>query len=249
VANAIQNARLFSERAVLIDELEGRNAELERFTYTVSHDLRSPLVTIHGFLGYLRSHALRNDFAAFDKDMNRIAKAVDRMQTLLNDLLELSRVGRVNNSLTDLPFGMIVKETLNLLNAQLVTSRAKVVLGPDLPVVRGDATRLIEVMQNLISNAIKFMGAQSDPQVEIGYAGPDKDGKAILFVRDNGVGIESQHHERIFGLFNRLDPAIEGTGIGLTLVKRIIEMHSGRIWLESDKGSGSTFFFTLPLGS
>jgi signal transduction histidine kinase len=181
--------------------------------------------------------------------MNRIAKAVDRMQTLLNDLLELSRVGRVNNSLTDLPFGMIVKETLNLLNAQLVTSRAKVVLGPDLPVVRGDATRLIEVMQNLISNAIKFMGAQSDPQVEIGYAGPDKDGKAILFVRDNGVGIESQHHERIFGLFNRLDPAIEGTGIGLTLVKRIIEMHSGRIWLESDKGSGSTFFFTLPLGS
>lgn len=249
VANAIQNARLFSERAGLIDELEGRNAELERFTYTVSHDLRSPLVTIHGFLGYLRSHALRNDFAAFDKDMNRIAKAVDRMQTLLNDLLELSRVGRVNNSLTDLPFGMIVKETLNLLNAQLITSRAKVILGPDLPVVRGDSTRLIEVMQNLISNAIKFMGAQSDPQVEIGYAGLDKDGMAILFVRDNGVGIESQYHERIFGLFNRLDPAIEGTGIGLTLVKRIIEMHGGRIWLESDKGSGSTFFFTLPLGS
>jgi PAS domain S-box-containing protein len=249
VANAIQNARLFSERAVLINELEGRNAELERFTYTVSHDLRSPLVTIHGFLGYLRSHALRNDFAAFDKDMNRIAKAVDRMQTLLNDLLELSRVGRVNNSLTDLPFGMIVKETLNLLNAQLVANRTKVDIDPDLPVVRGDSTRLIEVMQNLISNAIKFMGAQSDPQVEIGYAGPDKDGMAILFVRDNGVGIESQYHERIFGLFNRLDPAIEGTGIGLTLVKRIVEMHGGRIWLESVPGSGSTFFFTLPLGS
>lgn len=249
VANAIQNARLFSERAALINELEGRNAELERFTYTVSHDLRSPLVTIHGFLGYLRSHASRNDFAKFDKDMNRIVNAVDRMQTLLNDLLELSRVGRTSNSPTDVPFGAIVTETLNLLNAQLVAGRTNVVIDPDLPVVRGDSTRLIEVMQNLISNAIKFMGAQSDPQVEVGYAGPDKDGKALLFVRDNGVGIESQYHERIFGLFNRLDPAIEGTGVGLTLVKRIIEMHGGRIWVESVPGSGATFFFTLPLVS
>ncbi len=249
VANAIQNARLFSERAALINELEGRNAELERFTYTVSHDLRSPLVTIHGFLGYLRSHASRNEFAKFDKDMNRIVNAVDRMQTLLNDLLELSRVGRTSNSPTDVPFGAIVTETLNLLNAQLVAGRTNVVIDPDLPVVRGDSTRLIEVMQNLISNAIKFMGAQSDPQVEVGYAGPDKDGKALLFVRDNGVGIESQYHERIFGLFNRLDPAIEGTGVGLTLVKRIIEMHGGRIWVESVRGSGATFFFTLPLVS
>lgn len=249
VANAIQNARLFSERAALINELEGRNAELERFTYTVSHDLRSPLVTIHGFLGYLRSHASRNDFAKFDKDMNRIVNAVDRMQTLLNDLLELSRVGRTSNSPTDVSFGAIVTETLNLLNAQLVAGRTNVVIDPDLPVVRGDSTRLIEVMQNLISNAIKFMGAQSDPQVEVGYAGPDKDGKALLFVRDNGVGIESQYHERIFGLFNRLDPAIEGTGVGLTLVKRIIEMHGGRIWVESVRGSGATFFFTLPLVS
>lgn len=249
VANAIQNARLFSERAVLINELEGRNAELERFTYTVSHDLRSPLVTIRGFLGFLRHHASRNDFAGFDKDMNRIANAVDRMQALLNDLLELSRVGRISNSPADVPFGTIVRETLNLINAQLVASRAKVVIGPDLPVVRGDSTRLIEVMQNLISNAIKFMGAQSDPQVEIGCAAPNEDGKAIFFVRDNGVGIESQYHERIFGLFNRLDPNVEGTGIGLTLVKRIVEIHGGRIWVESEPGIGSTFFFTLPLGS
>lgn len=249
VANAIQNAGLFSERAALINELEGRNAELERFTYTVSHDLRSPLVTIRGFLGYLRNHAFRNDFAKFDKDMNRIANTVDRMQTLLNDLLELSRVGRTGNSPIDVPFGAIVTETLNLLDAQLVTGRASVIIGPDLPVVRGDSTRLIEVMQNLISNAIKFMGAQSDPQVEVGYAGPDTDGTAILSVRDNGVGIESQYHKRIFGLFNRLDPAIEGTGIGLTLVKPIIEMHAGRIWVESVPGSGSTFFFTLPLVS
>jgi signal transduction histidine kinase len=116
-------------------------------------------------------------------------------------------------------------------------------------VVRGDATRLIEVMQNLLSNAIKFMGDQEAPEIEVGYAGPDKDGKAILFVRDNGVGIERQYQERIFGLFNRLDPTIEGTGVGLTLVKRIVENHGGRIWVVSEPGQGSTFFFTLPVVS
>lgn len=249
VANAIENARLFSERASLIKELEARNAELERFTYTVSHDLRSPLVTIRGYLGYLRQEASADDFDRFDKDMKRIANAVDRMQALLNDLLELSRVGRVSNSPVDVPIEHIVNETLNLLHAQLGASKSHVKIDPNLPVVHGDPTRLIEIMQNLISNAIKFMGNQIQPQIEIGYNGPDQDGKAILFVRDNGVGIESQYHDRIFGLFNRLDPTIEGTGIGLALVKRIVEIHGGRIWIESQPGTGSTFFFTLPLGS
>ncbi len=249
VANAIENARLFTERAILIKELEGRNAELERFTYTVSHDLRSPLVTIRGFLGYLRQDSADQDLTRFDKDMSRIANAVDRMQELLNDLLELSRVGRIISPPNNIPFQSIVVETLNLINSQLSTSRVDLKVQPDLPVVHGDPTRLIEVVQNLLSNAIKFMGDQSQPQIEIGYAGPDKDGKAILFVRDNGVGIEKQYHDRIFGLFNRLDPSIEGTGVGLTLVKRIIEIHGGRIWIDSDLGRGSTFFFTLPMAS
>jgi signal transduction histidine kinase len=245
VAIAIENARLFTERATLINELEGRNAELARFTYTVSHDLRSPLVTIRGFLGYLRQDAASRDLNRFDRDMNRIANAVDQMQSLLNDLLELSRVGRINNSPTDIPLNTIVNETLNLLSAQLENGKVNVNVHPDLPVVNGDPTRLIEVMQNLISNAIKFMGDQPAPQIEIGYAGLDQDGNPIIFVRDNGIGVEQQYHERIFGLFNRLDPSIEGTGIGLTLVKRIVEIHGGRIWVESQPGSGSTFFFTL----
>lgn len=249
VANAIENARLFMERATLIKELEGRNAELERFTYTVSHDLRSPLVTIRGFLGYLRQDAAAHDLSRFDKDMSRIAGAVDRMQELLNDLLELSRVGRTINPPINVPFASIVNETLNLIHAQLNAVNIELKVKPDLPVVRGDPIRLIEIMQNLISNAIKFMGDQSQPQIEVGYDGPDKDGRAILFVRDNGVGIEKQYHDRIFGLFNRLDPTIEGTGVGLTLVKRIVEIHGGRIWVESELGRGATFFFTLPVGS
>ena len=181
--------------------------------------------------------------------MSRIANAVDRMQDLLNDLLELSRVGRISNAPIDIPFEMVVNETLNLISSQLDGNRLTLKIQPNLPVLRGDATRLIEIMQNLLSNAIKFMGDQHDPQIEVGYEGLDKDGKAILFVRDNGVGIERQYHERIFGLFNRLDPTIEGTGVGLTLVKRIVETHGGQIWVESEPGHGSTFYFTLPVVS
>lgn len=246
VANAIKNARFFTERADLIKELEGRNAELERFTYTVSHDLKSPLVTIRGFLGFLREDAQSGDATRFDKDMGRIANAADRMQALLNDLLELSRVGRISNPPEDIPFAQIVKEATDLVLGPSEETKIKFEVQTDLPAIHGDHPRLVEVMQNLISNAIKFIGDQSEPRIEIGTKGFDRDGKPLFFIRDNGIGIEPQYHERIFGLFNRLDPNINGTGIGLTLVRRIIELHGGRIWVESQPGNGATFFFTLP---
>ena len=246
IANAIDNARLFAERSALIQELETRNTELERFTYTVSHDLRSPLVTIRGFLGYLRQDVVSGDLTRFDKDISRIANAVDKMQTLLNDLLELSRIGRIITTLKDIPFREVVDESVNLLSGVLEECKVVLQIQENLPTVHGDPTRLIEIMQNLISNAAKFMGNQPQPGIEIGTRGLDSDGKPVLFVRDNGIGIEPEYHERIFGLFNRLNPEIEGTGIGLTLVKRIVEVHGGRIWLESQPGEGTTFLFTLP---
>ena len=246
VTNAIENARLFTERAGLISELEARNAELEQFTYTASHDLRSPLVTIRGFLGYLQQDAKSGDMLRFDKDLKRISGAVDKMQTLLNDLLELSRIGRIINPPELVSFEQIAAEAVELLDGLLVKNNVRVVLQSPLPQVYGDRARLMEALQNLISNAAKFMGTQPHPTVEIGADGRDVDQKLILFVRDNGVGIDPQYHERIFGLFNRLDPTIEGTGIGLTFVRRIIETHQGRIWVESSPGRGTTFFFTLP---
>ena len=249
LANALENARLFAERSLLITELEKKNAELERFTYTVSHDLKSPLVTIRGFLGFLHDDAKARDMARFEKDLARIANAADRMQTLLNDLLELSRVGRIVNPPEDIPFGEIAAEAVELNAGALKNGRIQLELQPDAPMIQGDRLRLVEVMQNLISNAIKFMGDQPTPRIEIGTRGDDPDGKAILFVRDNGIGIEPAHHERVFGLFNRLDPGVEGTGIGLTLAKRIIEVHGGRIWVESSPGEGAAFLFTLPRGS
>lgn len=245
VANAIKNARLFTDRVNLNKELGAQNAELERFTYTVSHDLKSPLVTIRGFLGYLRQDAESGDMTRFDKDMNRIANAVDKMQSLLKDLLELSRIGRIINTPENIPFGQIVAEAVELLNGPLEKNNVNVIVQKNFPNILGDHARLVEVMQNLISNAAKFMGPQPRPTIEIGTDGTDTDGKTIFFIRDNGIGVDPQYHDRIFGLFNRLDPSVDGTGIGLTLVKRIIEIHNGRIWLNSKLGDGATFYFTL----
>ena len=249
IANAIVNAQLFTERAKLVNELENRNAELERFTYTVSHDLKSPLVTIRGFLGFIRDDVKKGNAEKFEADLSKVANAADRMQSLLNDLLELSRVGRIVNPPQDVPFGQVVQESRDLLAGWFHQREIEVLVENNLPVLHGDHIRFVEIMQNLLSNAVKFMGDQAKPRIEIGYAGLDPHGMAILFVRDNGMGIDPQFHERVFGLFNRLNPEIEGTGVGLTLVRRIVEVHGGRVWLDSTFGNGSAFFFTLPIAN
>lgn len=246
IANAMENARLFSERENLINELERKNAELEMFTYTVSHDLKSPLVTIRGFLGFLSEDAKSSDPSRLQRDISKIANAADKMESLLKDLLELSRIGRIVNPLQNIAFEKIIQEAIDLTDGSIQMGEVQLKIQQDLPRVYGDRTRLVEVVQNLIANAIKFMGEQSAPRIEIGTTGEDANGTVVLFVRDNGMGIEPQYHERIFGLFNRLHPDIEGTGIGLTIVKRIIEVHGGKVWVESQLGEGTTFFFTLP---
>ncbi len=232
-------------REQLIAELEARNAELERFTYTVSHDLKSPLITIRGFLSFLQQDALSGNVERLHKDISRIDAAARRMQQLLDDLLELSRIGRLVNPPERVPFADIVAEALELVQGQLIERGVTVSVAPDLPMVYGDRLRLVEVMQNLLDNAARFMGDQPVPRVEIGVR-QDAD-TPVFFVRDNGRGIEPPYQERVFGLFEQLDASSEGTGIGLALVRRIIEVHGGRIWAESaGLGQGATFCFILP---
>lgn len=255
VAIALENARLFSNlqtelavRKKLISELENKNAELERFTYTVSHDLKSPLFTIRGFLGYLEQDALSNNYERFRHDIQRITDATNKMQTLLNELLELSRIGRLKNEPTDLSFEELAREAADLVQGRIMERGISLQIDTNLPCVYGDRPRLVEVLQNLIDNAAKFIGDREQPRIEIGQSG-EEGGKPIFHVRDNGIGIASDHHERVFGLFNKLDPRTDGTGVGLALVKRIIEVHGGRIWIQSELGKGSTFFFSLPPSS
>jgi signal transduction histidine kinase len=225
-------------------KLEAKNAELERFTYTVSHDLRSPLITIRGYLGHLETSAAEGNLERFREDAARIKGATTRMDALLRDLLELSRVGRVLNPASNVSMAAVARDASDLLRGPLRDCGARLEIAPDLPAVRGDRQRLLEVVQNLVENGIKFMGDQSEPTIRIGVR-PDPN-HPIFFVSDNGIGIDPKHHQKVFDLFEKLDPRAEGTGVGLALVKRIVEAHGGRVWIESPAGGrGTTFCFTL----
>ena len=225
-----------------------RNAELERFTYTVSHDLKSPLVTIQGFLSFVEKDAMAGNIENLKGDIVRINEATSQMYSLLDELLELSRIGRLVNSREPVSLDSLIREAILLVSGQIDARGVQVIVASDLPVVYGDRRRLLEVVQNLLDNAVKFMGQQPKPRIEIG-AEP-VDGMILCHVRDNGIGIKPQYHENVFGLFDRLNQSIDGSGIGLALVKRIIEVHDGRVWVESDgKDKGATFYFTLPSGN
>lgn len=237
-----------AEREALIASLEAKNAELERFTYTVSHDLKAPLITIRGFLGYIEQDARSGDMTRLKGDTQRIIDASEKMHRLLNELLELSRIGRLMNPSQNIAFGDLIQDVIKLMEGRLQERNVEVKIQDSLPVLFGDCQRLLEVIQNLLDNAVKFMGEQTKPVIEIGTKG-EENGMPVLYVRDNGMGIAPEHHERIFGLFNKLNPSAEGTGAGLSIVKRIIEMHGGRIWVESEEGKGATFYFTLGKGT
>ncbi len=253
-AQSEERRQLLEERGVLIEELKAKNTELERFNYTVSHDLKSPLVTIKGFLGLLEKDAASGEIDRLRRDVRRITAAADRMGRLVDELLELSRIGRQVQPPEDVPVSELVREALELVGGHAGDRAVDVLIAPDLPVVFGDRVRLFQMFQNLLANAYKYMGEQEAPVVEVGVRRgrpSDPDGVSlndeVLFVADNGIGIEARFHEKVFGLFEQLDASEEGTGIGLAITSRIVKLHGGCIWVESEgRGSGSSFCFTLP---
>jgi len=233
------------QREAVIRELEKKNTELEHFTYTVSHDLKSPLITIRGFAGMLEEDALKGDTSRMNDDIRRIIDATEKMQELLADLLNLSRIGRIASPHEDISLVTIAREAVDFLSGPLEQKRIAVEIAPDLPVVHVDHARIREVYTNLIENAIKFMRDQESPLIQVGMRKDQKE--LVFFVQDNGMGIDPRYLSKIFGLFEKMDGRSEGTGIGLAIVKRIIEVHGGRIWAESaGLGKGTTICFTLP---
>jgi PAS domain S-box-containing protein len=244
IASAFSVGRDITERKLMEDELHKKNAELERFSYTVSHDLKSPLVTIKSFSGSIGNDLASGRNDRIEKDLGRISGAADKMAALLDDLLKLSRVGRVINTPEPVDMARLVDDVLKNLAGTLKEHSIQVFVQPGLPTVPCDRQRMMEVVQNLVENAVKYREDQPAPRIEIGVEG--EGGRQVFFVRDNGPGIDPKYHESIFGLFNRLSTRIPGTGIGLALARRIIETHDGSIWVESDgQGNGSTFYFTV----
>jgi signal transduction histidine kinase len=234
-----------AERDALIEELEAKNEELEKFTYTVSHDLKSPLITIKGFAGFLEEDATSGDTERIKSDISRISEAAGKMQMLLDDLLELSRIGRMTNPPEEVSFKDIVSEALDMVAGQINDKNVKIKIDESLPKIYGDRKRLCDAIQNLLDNAVKYMGPQANPTIKIGYRRSGEED--FFFIEDNGIGIDPKYQEKVFGLFEKLEMSVEGSGVGLAIVKRIIEIHGGRIWVESEGPThGSTFCFTLP---
>ncbi len=240
----LQNRQLEKERRRVLAELQAKNVEMERFTYAVSHDLKAPLVTVQGFLGMLQKDVAAGNVDRIEADIQRIRGAAGNMGRLVNELLELSQVGLVMNQTDEVSLRAVATEIVELLASEISERGVEVEVSPELPVVIGDRARLVQVFQNLVGNAVKYVGSQSDPRIEIS---PRRRGAETVYcVRDNGSGIDPRYQKKVFDLFSRLQTSVEGTGVGLALVKCIVESHGGKIWVESEgQGRGSTFCFTL----
>ena len=228
-------------------DLAAKNAELERFNYTVSHDLKTPLVTIRGFAGLAGTDLAAGRHEAVRKDLGRIVAAADKMHRLLDDLLELSRIGRVVHPPEDVSLAELVKDAIELLKGQLEPKGVRCTWPPTCRSCAPTGAGCSRCCRTCSRTPPSSRARRAQPRIEVGWR---QDGaERVFYVRDNGQGIEPRFLERVFGLFEKLDPGGDGTGVGLALVRRIIEAHGGRVWAESEGlGHGATFCFTLASG-
>ena len=234
-----------TERRKMMEDLKRSNTELEQFAYIASHDLQEPLRMISSFIQLLAKHykdRLDEDADAF---IAFIVDGAKRMQIMINDLLAYSRIGRIDKLFRSFDTNIVLKNVLENLGKSIEETNAIITYDP-LPTIVANESELIQLLQNLISNAIKFHNAEEPPVVHI--SAKLQKNQWIFSVRDNGIGIDSQFFDRIFIIFQRLHAKDEfgGNGIGLAICKKIIEQYGGKIWVESEVGKGSTFFFTIP---
>jgi signal transduction histidine kinase len=228
-------------------EIEASNKDLEAFSYSVSHDLRAPLRHIASFANLLGEHAAPSLDETGGNYLRRIVEAASNMGRLIDGLLSFSRLGRMEMSREPVNLKHLTEEALQELQPEIEGREIVWRIG-ELPVVEGNREMLRTVVVNLLSNAIKFTRIRPTAQIEVGCQGA-RDGEAVLFVRDNGVGFDMRYAGKLFGVFQRLHRAkdFEGTGIGLANVQRIILRHLGSVWAEGEVGRGATFYFSLPL--
>lgn len=227
-------------------DLQRNNDDLEQFVYIASHDLREPLTSVAGFASLLK----KRYYETFDDEarhfLGEILDSAKRMEQKIDDLLAFSRAGRTGVIQGTFHLGSSVEEGRRSLVRRIEEAQATISIQDDLPTLQGDRGLIAQVFQNLFSNSIKYRG-EAPPFISVS-AEPYDDNYWLITVKDNGIGFDMQHKDRIFGVFQRLYTVEEypGTGIGLAIAKKIVERHQGRIWTQSVPGKGSTFFFTLP---
>ena len=240
----LENAALQRRVSERTAELEGANKELEAFSYSVSHDLRAPLRAVGGFAQLLLREAAPRLLEGDLRLLHQICSSAEQMRELIEGLLNLSRLGRQPLSKRPLQLGSLLAHVLDQLAKEREGRQVDVRVG-DLPDCIGDPSLLKQVFANLLSNAIKFTRGTKVAVIEVG--GREQNGEQTYFVRDNGAGFDMKYARKLFGAFQRLHPAdqFEGTGVGLSIVQRIIHRHGGRIWAEAEVGKGATFLFTL----
>ena len=242
---ALQESNLRLKEALV--ELDDKNKELESFVYIVSHDLKAPLVSLTGFASVLLNNYKEYLDETGQLYLSRIQTNVEQMGRLIQDLLELSKIGQMVNDYESVDVTKIIRETIETLEIQLKEKGTEVIIQEDLPTIICNRVRIKQVFENLVSNANKFIGEDnSNPRIEIGCHNNQEE-FFEFFVKDNGIGIQKEYHEKVFELFARLgNLKVEGTGVGLAIVKKLVESHRGKIWVDSEVEKGATFYFTLP---
>ncbi len=226
-------------------DLLRKTTDMEQFTYTVSHDLRSPLVTMKTFLGYLEVDMNERNTDRVSQDLQYIHGAADKMKLLLDELLELSRIDRVDAEPVRISLTTVLGEVLDSMAGVITEQHVDIRLPDKELMLYGNRQRLCQIWQNLIENAVKYRRADREICIETGFR--EVNGETVFYLKDNGIGIEPEYHSKIFGIFEKLNAESSGAGLGLSMIQRIVTKAGGRIWVESDgSGDGSCFYFTLP---
>jgi len=238
-----------NERKRAEEALRKAHEELKGFLDVVAHDLKNPILGIQGFSVLLLKNYQEKLGDKGRKYINQIEANARQMGRLVSDLLSLSRIGQMPPHLRHVPSGEIVKKLSTSLQDRLHKYGIELVVRENLPTIYCDATRIYQVFENLLVNAVKFTGGNKKPRIEIGCR--DRGDSYQFYVKDNGIGIDPKYHGRIFEMFQRLKQTEdeEGTGLGLAIVDKIVKNHGGKVWVESEKGGGATFHFTLPKAS
>jgi PAS domain S-box-containing protein len=227
----------------LLDEISDKAEQLENFSHTISHDLKTPLTAIGGFAEFLGKQLSQGKLDQAEFCAERIVENIRRMERRLDEILQLAKIGRIIQPSEVIDIKALIEEVLEMMATRFEQSHIEVTLDGDFPNVIGDSIRLREVFENLLDNAIRYIGEEPN-RIVIGCRHHETG--TVLYVRDNGIGIDPQHFESVFELFRRHASTVDGEGIGLAVTKRIIEAHGGRIWVESEgPGTGACFCFTL----